>query len=832
MNQRVKEDDSFTVDVSDPKTDFASAIKLSDGSVKGFKIGLNLDEKVDTKQQIEDFGVAKNQVESVNSVISQVFDGLKKAGLTTAKNVGEWIGIGKGAKSKDALFQATQIMSDKESLKKYGILQGKRYTVREIYEALEKRQLDKFGKIDKEDRSSESMRKIADWAAEEVQFMLDNFGENSGVGWYTKAFQMGIDKFAEIFPELKDDKNARDMFTLLTAIYSDGAKIYTNLSLAAKAYEDYRNSPNKKIPNTKSGGDRNVSYNNNIDRINKLLDKYNGDISKAIKYLLETKQIKKLGEEARAKGEKFSSDWPVEMNLPVGSSVLGPKLGMFFANLMGQEGYPTLDRWFSRLFNRYRGSVIPEVGGREGTFEKGKEVGLGRYKKIIGKEAVSDEIVLKEIKERANAFSKRTKDGNITSGGGGYWTQLEQKVGFKEGSKPEQKASFKKAVDKLGVLNTDKLMVNHLADKAANTINKIANINTQDAPFNKTDRKFMFDALSIARKKLKSKGIDVSIADIQAALWYFEKRLYVKLGGKTDSLGVSYEDVANRIVENHKKTNEFSNKQDEIEFNKLDELTENEEVDFSDENALKQGENAQYRIQNGKNIVEALKDFDGSPKAVVAITHEIMHPTVVAIIDGAKEGNEVGVKHTQTIVEEFNKANPKNKITFEELIEGNDAFRNGNTTNQYRAVQEFIAESWEKYHTEGGKGFSKAFQEVLAQITEAFKSVYKSISGKKITPELRKMFDEILGNEPIELPKLNESNVENAIELLDEIEDNKRKAERASSKRKADLEQKISEAETELGKIQEEAKIVKVINDNFDKIKKDLKEQGLLNVKC
>jgi len=48
---------------------------------------------------------------------------------------------------------------------------------------------------------------------------------------------------------------------------------------------------------------------------------------------------------------------------------------------------------------------------------------------------------------------------------------------------------------------------------------------------------------------------------------------------------------------------------------------------------------AQYRIENGKNIVEAIKDFDGSPRATVALTHEIMHPTVVAIIDGAKEGN-------------------------------------------------------------------------------------------------------------------------------------------------------------------------------------------------
>ena len=54
-----------------------------------------------------------------------------------------------------------------------------------------------------------------------------------------------------------------------------------------------------------------------------------------------------------------------------------------------------------------------------------------------------------------------------------------------------------------------------------------------------------------------------------------------------------------------------------------------------------------------------------------------MHPTVVSIIDGAKEGNEVGTKHTETIVNEFNKANPNNKVTVDELISGNDAFKDG-----------------------------------------------------------------------------------------------------------------------------------------------------------
>ena len=53
--------------------------------------------------------------------------------------------------------------------------------------------------------------------------------------------------------------------------------------------------------------------------------------------------------------------------------------------------------------------------------------------------------------------------------------------------------------------------------------------------------------------------------------------------------------------------------------------------------------------------------------------------------------------------------------------------------------------SWRSFS--GAKGFSKAFQEVLDAISEAFKSVYNSLVGKELTPELRKMFDEILGKQ-------------------------------------------------------------------------------------
>ena len=46
-----------------------------------------------------------------------------------------------------------------------------------------------------------------------------------------------------------------------------------------------------------------------------------------------------------------------------------------------------------------------------------------------------------------------------------------------------------------------------------------------------------------------------------------------------------------------------------------------------------------------------------------------MHTTVVEIFNGAKEGNETGVRHANTIVEEYNKANPSKKVTLNQMID-------------------------------------------------------------------------------------------------------------------------------------------------------------------
>jgi hypothetical protein len=88
--------------------------------------------------------------------------------------------------------------------------------------------------------------------------------------------------------------------------------------------------------------------------------------------------------------------------------------------------------------------------------------------------------------------------------------------------------------------------------------------------------------------------------------------------------------------------------------------------------------------------------------------------------------------------------------------------------------------------------------------------------------------------ESISSLQLDENNLESVIEELEFIDDAKRKVARpsTSNKTKAKLNADIEQYEANIADKPNEVRIAKTINDNFDKIKKDLKEQGLLNVKC
>ena len=156
---------------------------------------------------------------------------------------------------------------------------------------------------------------------------------------------------------------------------------------------------------------------------------------------------------------------------------------------MGAHGYLTMDRWWSRTFNRYRGTLL-QAPTRQG---------LDRFKELLGNPGMSDDEAIAATVAPRNAYEAR----NFKSG-----TELE---------------------------------------KAANTIYKAAFENLEDTPFNATDRTFMLDAVNKAQKSLSRKGSNLSVADIQAVLWYYEKRLYGELGAR-QTADISYEEAAQRVV--------------------------------------------------------------------------------------------------------------------------------------------------------------------------------------------------------------------------------------------------------------------------------------------
>ena len=379
--------------------------------------------------------------------------------------------------------QSATLRSGRETLKKYGLDPERKYTTREVAAALEARQRNKYGLIAPDDRSDESAKTIGKWMTAEVLFEMQH-PEKSGIGWYSEKFQRALDVMAQRFPELATDKTARDIFTALIAITSDGQKVAQNFIMARDIYADFRTTGRFA---TDKASARQKSVDINLGILQKLHDELGPQGMH--EYLMEEHTVSRLKVMAKEAGTEFATKYQAHIELPRAAVLLGPKLGAFYANLMGSSGYLTMDRWWNRSFNRYRGTLLM-APTREG---------LDRFKQLMGDPSMSDDAVLSAVVAPRNSYA--AKD-------------------FKNGTEIE---------------------------KAANTIYKAAFENLQDVPFNSTDRTFMLKAVAMAQKELSKKGVVMSISDIQAVLWYYEKRLYGELGAR-QTADVSYEDAARRAI--------------------------------------------------------------------------------------------------------------------------------------------------------------------------------------------------------------------------------------------------------------------------------------------
>lgn len=397
----------------------------------------------------------------------------------------ELIATGQARPRRDS----TGLRAGTEDLAKYGIAPGSnRVTVRRLAEALNARAQD-VGAFSPYDTSPEAREAMAQSMADEVAFQLENDAgadTGTGVGWYSVNWPAAIIKLAKFYPELRSSKNARSLFTALIAITSNGEKVRQNLSMAMKLYEGYVHD-GKTFLEVGIGTKQQESLDKNLAALQDLISRMG--VGKASDYLLEELMVKDITDQLKLKGEKFNSGYKVDQKLPRSAMIFGPKLGAFFANLMGRDGYLTMDLWWSRTFNRLRGDLLPQatVGG------------LANIKQLLGNPEMTDEQAIELAKPFRDAYAKRNFKGD------------------------------------------DKL------EKAANMLLKAAEDEINKVPNNASDREFMVSSAQRAREILSDKGTDITVADLQAALWYYEKRLYAELGAKaSDAIG--YEEAIDEVT--------------------------------------------------------------------------------------------------------------------------------------------------------------------------------------------------------------------------------------------------------------------------------------------
>lgn len=239
-------------------------------------------------------------------------------------------------------------------------------------------------------------------------------------GFYSSDLKEAMSKMATLHPEIETDQNARFVFTMLTAITSNGQDPNTNLVDADGLYEMYKKhgtvvpakgqdvGPKEGDDGDQPSGDddeesagvggardvgkslrlfqsmldsfgvdrtrRLLSGYTTVERVNRALvsisdksgdpdwQKQTGSSPWMVDHFADRTQdgrpkaIKNLVKQSGPRAKSGSGEFSDEV-VPV-AAIFGPKIGSFYANLSGRHDFLTMDRWLMRSVGRVTGELI------------------------------------------------------------------------------------------------------------------------------------------------------------------------------------------------------------------------------------------------------------------------------------------------------------------------------------------------------------------------------------------------------------------------------------------------------------------------------------------
>lgn len=425
-------------------------------------------------------------------------------------------------------------------------------TVTDVLQALQNRAASK-GQIDPGDYSDTAKKRIADDIAKEVAFHVGN-SDKSAIGWYDAALKKAMGRYAEIFPELETDKDSQMLFHAILGMTSQGNNVYENSIYTARVYDKIRQG--KTLPEALSElkgsfGSKTAAIEQNIDKFRHLIDTNGYDNMRDL--FNQTKTASEWNKILRQSKDLYGPDGkPLKMQggkdqKVTGWMVFGPKIGSFINNLRGDYSTLTADLWFSRTWNRLLGHNFihtPEAENKQ--YQDLRDAMKAEYYHHNGFPFEQ------QNPYKVSGGKMQMKDGEPKEWAYGNDMKEMSPEKFDDLiNDPEKMLEFAQNAEE----SFRKGQYKEKSDVKRRAKNWIENReNTQDAPRGDVERSFQQDTAEAAQKLLKQKyGLDISIADIQAALWFHEKELFGKYGVASEKAQpADYEDAAKRTVEMYK----------------------------------------------------------------------------------------------------------------------------------------------------------------------------------------------------------------------------------------------------------------------------------------
>ncbi len=407
------------------------------------------------------------------------------------------------------------------------------------------------------DYSKKAGQVISETIVDEILGHINRAKKNpnapNAIGWYDAALKRMKERYAKFFPFLNRnssdyDANKEFVFDAVLGITSQGNNVFENGKMATRV--QFLLQSGKSIPEIVQDlygtfGGQTRAIEENFLKLNELIN--NNDIQKLDKLFRKKMSVSdwnaylKKNKNLYFKGKPLSVDGQADQ-MVTGFSVFGPKIGSFINNLHGDYSTLTADLWFTRTWNRILGNVFQHAPLKEANqYNTFRNALLEQYRNDAASAAG----------EKFDPLVKKVKEGG-TQELFDYFSEPE----LSQLSKEEVEALINDPQRMLDLATAleDRFRTGQYKEKsdlrraAKNWVE-----NRSDpvaAPRTDLERDFQQSVMELAQKKLRKQGIDISIADMQAALWYNEKELFGMYGAQVSGAEpADYSDAAENVEE-------------------------------------------------------------------------------------------------------------------------------------------------------------------------------------------------------------------------------------------------------------------------------------------